>query len=801
MREDSSTVTQYSAYVLDPNQQVARVMMLDCASDEEAGQQAQALVELHPIELWNGKRRVGRFDPPPAPKTNGQVKGTLSEATALHKAGQFDEAGRRYEALLAADPHNPTVLTLLGTLNLHRAKFEEALRALDLSLGIDPNQPMALTLLGDALSKSKRYGEAVTAYEKSIALKPDRAASHSNLAGALLELNRPAEALASVDTALALQPNDPEAHYRRGSALRALRRNLEALASYDKAIELRPDYALAYVYRGLSLGGLNRSKEAGESLDKAIALDPNNPDAHRYGADLCRAAGQFAPALALYDNAIMLRPRDALTHHLRANVLRNLRRFDEALESSNKAVEVDPNLSFVLGERMVIQMNMCSWGDLRENRTQLLDAVGRGAMASVPFALFMVPSRPELHRACAELNIRERYAAPAGVSPIPSRSAGEKIRVAYVSADYHSHPVARHLVGLIENHDRTRFETIGVSLTADDGTDIRSRVRDAFDRFVEIHDKSDDEAAALLRDMEVDIAIDLMAFTSKCRPGIFARRAAPIQVNYLGYPGTMGADYIDYLIADKTIIPEQDHHCYSEKIVYLPDSYIPNDSKREIAEPQSRAKLGLPETGFVFASINNTYKITPELFDIWMRLLKGVDNSVLWLSMSNATAVRNLDREAEARGVSAKRLVFATYVPKSEDHLARLTRADLFLDTLPYNAHSTACEALWAGVPVLTCKGNTFAGRVAASLLNAVGLPELVTHSLAEYEDHALRLARDPVAFGAIKEKLARNRTTHPLFDTPRFSRHIEAAYTRMWERHQSGHSPAGFSVDAMSAR
>jgi predicted O-linked N-acetylglucosamine transferase (SPINDLY family) len=372
--------------------------------------------------------------------------------------------------------------------------------------------------------------------------------------------------------------------------------------------------------------------------------------------------------------------------------------------------------------------------------------------------------------------------------------------VAYVSADYHQHPVARHLAGLIESHDATRFETIGIALTHDDKTDIRARMSAAFDTFVEVDKKGDDEVAAMMRDMGVNIAVDLMSFTTNGRPGIFARRAAPIQVNYLGYPGTTGASYIDYMIADKTVIPEDEQRHYSEKIVYLPDTYIPNDRNREIGKAPSRAELGLPENAFVFCSINNSYKFTPEVFDIWMRLMSEVENSVLWLPQSNSAAVRNLDAEAEARGIAANRLVYATYVARSEDHLARLGQADLFLDTLPYNAHSTACEALWAGLPVLTCLGSSFAGRVAASILYACGVPELVTHSLAEYEARARALVLDPSALAEVKAKLARNRLTCPLFDTTRFARNLEAAYTRMWKRYENGDQPEAFAVEAAEA-
>jgi predicted O-linked N-acetylglucosamine transferase (SPINDLY family) len=325
---------------------------------------------------------------------------------------------------------------------------------------------------------------------------------------------------------------------------------------------------------------------------------------------------------------------------------------------------------------------------------------------------------------------------------------------------------------------------------------MRARLQGAFERFIDVQSKSDQDVVSLMRKLEIDIAVDLVGFTSGSRPAILASRPAPIQVNYLGYAGTIAADHIDYIIADRFIIPEDQQQHYSEQVVYLPDTYMGNDSKRRIAaQAPSRAELGLPATGFVFCSFNNSYKITPHIFAIWMRLLREVDSSVLWLPATDASAIVNLRREAQARGVDPERLVFSSRVERNEDHLARHRLADLFLDTLPYNAHTTASDALWAGLPVLTCQGETFAGRVAASLLQAVGLPELVTTNLADYEALALKLAREPALLAAIKAKLARNRETTPLFNTERFTRHIESAYTTMWERWQRGEPPRSFSV------
>jgi predicted O-linked N-acetylglucosamine transferase (SPINDLY family) len=371
-----------------------------------------------------------------------------------------------------------------------------------------------------------------------------------------------------------------------------------------------------------------------------------------------------------------------------------------------------------------------------------------------------------------------------------------KIRLAYLSADFRDHAVAQVMAELLERHDRSRFEVMGISFGPDDGSEMRARLQRAFDEFIDVRAERDGDIARLLHGREVDIAVDLMGYTLHSRPEILGFRPAPIQVNYLGYPGTLGADFIDYVIADPVVLPFDQQPFYTEHIVHLPDCYLPYDTGRKIAEgTQSRRDAGLPEQGFVFCSFNNSFKIMEPMFSVWMRLLHQVDGSVLWLRRTDPHAEANLCSEARARGVDPARLVFADRCDNLEDHLARHRLADLFLDTLPYNAHSTTSDALWAGLPVLTCRGRAFAGRVAASLLQAVGLPELVTETLADYEALALRLARDPTLLAEIRAKLAHGRQTQPLFDADRFRRHVESAYATMWETWQRGEPPRSFNV------
>jgi predicted O-linked N-acetylglucosamine transferase (SPINDLY family) len=411
--------------------------------------------------------------------------------------------------------------------------------------------------------------------------------------------------------------------------------------------------------------------------------------------------------------------------------------------------------------------------------------VRRRQRVAVPFSFLAVSDSAVDQLCCAQVHAAHKFPAPP--APWSGRRYGhERIRLAYLSADFHDHATARLTAGLFEHHDRSRFEVIGVSYGRQRRDAMRARLEKAFDRFVDVSSKADREVASLLREAEVDLAIDLKGYTQDARPGILAARAAPSQVSYLGFPGTLGAAFVDYLIVDRHLIREGEAAHYAEKLVYLPDSYQANDSAREIAPTvQERAAAGLPPRGFVFCCFNASYKIVPAMFDVWMRLLRDFDGSVLWLFEDNADAVRNLRREAGRRGVSGDRLVFAPRAAPPE-HLARHALADLFLDTLPYGAHTTASDALWAGLPVLTCTGAAFAGRVATSLLQAIGVPELIAADLASYEARARALAGNPAELAALREKLARNRLTHPLFDTARFARNLEAAFVSIWQREQA---------------
>ncbi len=688
----------------------------------------------------------------------------LDRALACHQRGELAQAEALYAQILAAAPDHFDARHLLGVIRHQQGRSAEALELVGAALKIRPDSARALSNHGLILYALRRYTEALASFDRAVALAPDLPDAHNNRGNALQRLRRNDEALASFDRALALAPGYVEAHNNRGNALQGLRRHAQALASYDRALALRPAYPDALYNRGSALKELGRHDEAIASFDQALAL----------------------------------RPDHAETWFARGDALNDRKRHEEALASYEKAIALRPDHPYAFSGLAEAALAICDWERTSRLAPQLEALVAERKAIVNPFTLIRLSDRPALHLQCARAFIVDKIGVPPAPLWAGERWRHDRIRIAYLSADYHRHATAYLIAELIERHDRARFDVLGVSFGRDDKSEIRQRLVAAFDSFDDVRGRDDRDIAQMLHTREVDIAIDLKGYTQESRPEIFAFRPAPIQASYLGYPGTMGADFIDYIMGDEVVTPPEAAADYSEKIVRLPDSYQCNDSKRVIAEAApSRHEAGLPEEGVVFCCFNNNYKITASMFDIWMRLLHAAPASVLWLLRENAGAEANLRREAQARGVDPARLVFAERLPVAE-HLARHRLADLFLDTLPYNAHTTASDALWAGLPVVTCVGTAFAARVGSSLLRAVGLPGLVTASLADYEALALRLAIDAGERKELRARLAANRLTHPLFDAGRFCRHIEAAYVTMWQTWQRGEAPRGFAVAAL---
>jgi protein O-GlcNAc transferase len=676
--------------------------------------------------------------------------------------------------------------------------FRDALELYDLILAQIPGYAEVYNVRGIALQEMGRHIEALASFDKAIALKPDYANAYSNRGYVLQLLIRNADALASYDKSIALKPDHIDAYFGRGNVLQKMKQYNEALSSHDKAIALKPDYANAYNSRGFILHELKRYDGALASYDKAIACNPNYSAAYSNRGITLQELKRHEEALASFDKAIALDPDCVGAYVNRGFILQELHRHEEALASFNKATALDPNIPYINGVSLLACLHHCRWEGLDHKLEKLTKDIEAGKMISTPLAAVVAGLSVAQQKHCAEIYIQNKYPP----HPVPlwngEHYSHDKIRIGYFSADFQNHATSFLMADLFELHDGSIFEVTGFSYGPPSADAMRKRLEKAFDHFIDVSAKSDLEIAQLARNVEIDIAIDLKGFTRNARTGVFAHRVAPVQVNYLGYPGTIGANYIDYLIADPILISEE-HRCYyTEKIVYLPDSYQVN-SRRIISDRRyTRQEVGLPENKFVFCCFSNNYKITPDLFDIWMRLLHKVPDSVLWLLGDNQAATKTLREEAKARGIAEHRLVFAPRMDQA-DHMARHGLADLFLDTLYCNAHTTASDALWTGLPVLTCLGETFAGRVAASLLHAIDLPELITHSHAEYEALALEFATHPDKLSGIRHKLAQNRTTRPLFDTTRFTKHIENSYRKMWEKNQMGMVPDHIYVDPIT--
>ena len=672
--------------------------------------------------------------------------------------------------------------------------FDRALALYRESLEIDPVQVSVHSNLGVVLYSMGRLDDALVQYAHALELNPDFVDALSNQGLALTDLGRLDEALACFDRAIELAPNVASHYFNRGNVLVKLKRNDEALVSYDLAVCAQQDYALAHNNRAALLVSMKRFEEGLQGFCRAIELTPDSAIAYNNRGHALDSLRRYDEAVASYNTAIKLKPDYATAYHNRAVALDSLNRLDEALASYYQTLLLQPDYEFLYGQWLDAKMQICDWSDYAENIVELAARIERGEKASAPFFVLSKLDSRELQQKAAQIYVK--YKCPADdFLPVLSRNRRhEKIRIGYFSADFRNHPVSFLLAELLEIHDRSRFEITGFSFGADVRDEMSTRIAAACDRFIDVRQKSDEEVALLARSLEIDIAVDLGGFTTESRTRIFALRAAPLQLSYLGYLGTMGAEYIDYLIADPTIVPDSNYPDYDEKIISLP-CYQVNDSLRPISDRIfTRAELGLPEQGIVFCCFNNSFKITPVIFDTWMRILKLVEGSVIWLLGESPPVVANLRREAERRGVDAGRLVFAQRVPLPE-YLARYRVADLFLDTSPYNAGTTASDALWAGLPVLTCIGQSFAARMAASLLKAIDLPEMIASGWQEYETLAVDLARHPKRLHALRDKLAENRLNTALFDTRGFRSNIESAYTQIYERYQSGLPPEHLRV------
>ena len=717
----------------------------------------------------------------------------INHGAACRDLGRLPDAAKSLQKAIALSPDDALAHTTLGMVLRSQGRLDEAKAHIERALALAPSSLEAHYTLAGILLDQEAYGPAIEQYAALIGLNPSLPDVWLNRGVANERLGRMDEAIACYDQVLALSPDHSEALYNLGVAFQRQGRLSLAAERYRAALAVRPALTQASLNLGLTLLRLGRQDEAVDAYSDALVHAPEHPDALLGLGEAYERVGRVDAAIDAYKHSLRVHPANTSAWIALGSLMRQEERLDEAVVGLLEAVRLAPNNLAAWSQLTSSKKSSANWVDLGLCERKVLDAVRAGERGCHPFVALIQASSPAEQLAAAQA----WTAAHRGASnTLPRRPAHtrSRLRVGYVSADFRKHATAYLATGLFEAHDRSRFETIAYSINPPDGSAERQQLEGAFDRFVDISAASHDEAARAIWTDEVDILVDLKGHTGGARTEIFAQRPAPIQVNYLGYPGTMGADFIDYILVDPFIVPATMAPFFTEALVQLPVSYQPN-MRRPIAEDvKSRADHGLPEGAFVFCSFNQAYKITPEVFNVWMRLLGAVPGSVLWLLDWNRFATANLRAEAAARGIDPARLVFAPPID-SPEHLARHRHADLFLDTAPVCAHTTASDALWAGLPLVSCVGDTFVSRVSGSLLLAVGLPDLITDNLVDYEALALSLAQAPARLAQARARLNESRATSPLFDSTAAARAVEAAFEAMWRRHERGETPAAISV------
>jgi len=750
---------------------------------------------------------------------NLQIQIMLQQAIQKFQDGDFDGADLLLNNILKMDSKNLPALHVLGLIKASQANYIEAADFLGKAALICPNDASiqynlakalmdsgnhkdALTHHKEAVSLAPRnpeawfsygrsaanlglYEDSLVFYDNALALKFDYAEALLNKILALIELKRYEEAITSIEKALVINPNLTAAWANKGMIFHILQRFDESLACYDKALSLKPDYHEVWTNKGGVLRELKYFDESLTCYDKALSLKPDYHEALTNKGVTLHALKRFDEAISHYDKALSLKPdyHEALTN--KGLTLNFLGRHSESAKyflSAHQALSQD---SYLLGISNHQMMLACDWSNYENNIAELFKLTDKLKKGADPFGFQGIAYSEELLKKCAEIYSNDKFPKLGNLSE-SLKYKHNKIRIGYLCGEFRDHATSILMTRAWELHDKSKFQIFAFDNGWDDDSEYRQRIKKAFSKIFDISSLSDIDAAKLIQFHEIDILVNLNGFFGLARQGVFSYKPAPIQVNYLGFPGTIGSNYIDYIIADKVVLPVESRKYYAEKVAYLPNSYQATDNRRIISKRQfTKTELGLPKHSFVFACFNNNYKITPSTFDSWMRILNHVSGSVLWLLADNSITQENLIKEAADRGIDSSRIIFAQRISISE-HLARHNLADLFLDTLPYNAHTTCSDALWAGLPVLTLRGNTFPGRVASSLLKAIGLDELIAYSDEEYESIAINLATMPEKLNAIRKKLAQNRLTTPLYDTRTFIKNLESTYIKMYQKYEA---------------
>ena len=707
----------------------------------------------------------------------------------LFSSGHIREALNTVQTLISQHPNEALLHNISGVCYKATGQQEMAVQSFKRAVEIKSDFADAHYNLGLTLQELNQLDDAVKSYLKALTIKSDYAEAYNNLGVTLKDLDQLEEAVKCYEKALIIKPDYPEAHNNLGNALKNLGRLSKAVECFERMLTIDPDNAEGHNNLGNTLYVLGQPNAAGKSYMKALAIEPDYAEAHNNLGITLNELGRFEDAEASYNRALAIAPHFPEAHSNLGDLLTDLKRLDEALVSYETAFNLKPDIIFLLGKLLHTKMHLCLWDDLSSMLDELQDKIHNNEKVIPPFPMLGLIDDPELQRKVTEIFVNKHHPKNHDLPKIGLYPKHKKIRIGYFSADFKEHPVAALTAELYEIHDRNHFEIHAFSYGPETNDKMHLRIKAGVDHFHDVRTMSYEDVAMLARSLEIDIAVDLGGSTTNSRTGIFARSAAPIQASYIGYIGTLGANYYDYLVADQTMIPEENQQHYAEKIVYLPSFQVNDSTQSPPSTTLTRQDVGLPETGFVFCCFNNNFKITPTTFDSWGRILEKVKDSVLLIYVDNESAQINLTKEITLRGIDPSRLIFGKRLSKSE-YLARYRVADLFLDTHPYNAGTTASDALRMGLPVLTYLGSSAVSRHAASILNALNLPELITTTAEEYESLAIELATDPEKLKIIKDKLVGNLSTAPLYDTSLFARNLESAYSMMYDRYQRGLDP-----------
>jgi protein O-GlcNAc transferase len=716
-----------------------------------------------------------------------EIHSNLVRAFDLLKKNDFVNAKLIYENILSVDKKNFDALFFLGVILIKFKNYKKARELLEQVVLIKPNFADAYNNIGICLEKLNDLDGAIKNYNLAINNRPNFAEAHNNIGVVFQKLRNFDQAILQYKKAISYKNLYLDAYINLANLFKETKQFEEAIKNYDLAINLNPNLAEVYNNKGNALKEIRKFEEAIKNYDLAINLNPNLAEVYNNKGNALKEIRKFEEAIKNYDLAINLNPNFAEAYFNTATTLQDIKNFEKAVLYFQKALLLDKEIPFCKGYLLHAKMLCCNWSGLNELYKEIYNDVEKNRYSATPFGYQAICDDESNLQKCAQLYSSKRFPEIKNNLFSKKVSKNKKIKIGYLCGEFREQATSILMTEVWEKHNKEDFEIIAFDSGWDDKSLRRNRIINAFDKFIDISKVSDLDAAKIIYKEQIDILINLNGFFGTGRPVVFSYRPAGIQINYLGFPGTIGSKYIDYILCDQTVVPLESKKFYNEKIIYLPDSYQANDTKRNISDKKFlREELSLPNESFVFCCFNNNYKITPNMFDVWARLLKKIDNSVLWLIEGNPEATENLKKEAKIRNIDASRLIFAKRM-KLEDHLARHKNADLFLDTLPYNAHTTASDSLWAGLPVLTCLGKAFPGRVAASLLRSLDLPELITYSENEYISKAEELALNPEKLTLIKNKLDINKFSQPLFNTELFCRSLESAFKVIFEKHSLG--------------